>query len=430
MGTKITVSGALVLATFFANPTPAQTVDYDAEIANLTSRPDVQRALRLAEALDTLTISNQMLLTEIAAPPFKEEIRAQRYAEMLREAGADSVWIDAEGNVIALRRGRSGGKTVALDAHLDTVFPEEIDVSVRQVGDTLFAPGVGDDTRGLAVVLTVLHAMNQADIETEADVLFIGTVGEEGLGDLRGVKALFGPNGPGIDSWIAVDGLALDRNTHSGLGSHRYRVTFKGPGGHSWGHFGRANPHHAMGRAITLFVDQADAFTRDGPRTSYNVGRIGGGTSVNSVPFESWMEVDMRSISPERLIQIDTLLQGAIRQALQEANEMKRRDDALTVDVDLVGQRPSGSIAVTTPVVQRSAAVTRFVGADPAFGTGSTDSNVPISLGIPAVTIGGGGGGGGAHSLDEFFVNDRGYLGVQKALLLLVAEAGLAGLVN
>jgi acetylornithine deacetylase/succinyl-diaminopimelate desuccinylase-like protein len=400
------------------------------EIQQMLTRADIQRALRAIEDLEPSTRADHILLTEIPAPPFMEEQRAAKYAELLQEAGADSVWVDPVGNVLALRRGRTGGRTVALDGHLDTVFPEGTDVTVRIHGDTMSAPGIGDDTRGLVVVLAVLRAMNEAQIETEADVLFIGTVGEEGLGDLRGVKELFGPNGPGIDSWIAVDGVSIRGVTHRGLGSHRYKVTYRGPGGHSWGHFGLGNPHHALGRAIQLFVEGADPYTSEGPRTSYNVGRIGGGTSVNSVPYESWMEVDMRSVSPERLNGVDALLQNAIRQALAGANELRRRGDSLTVDVELIGDRPSGEIDVSMPLVERALAATRHFGVEPRLGIGSTDSNIPISLGIPAVTIGGGGVSDGAHSLTEWFVNEQGDVGIKRALLILAAEAGLTELVN
>jgi acetylornithine deacetylase/succinyl-diaminopimelate desuccinylase-like protein len=417
---------AIAALSVAAVPSSAQSRQHTEEIRRIADRADVRRAFGIIEQLEEQTVADHIMLTEIPAPPFMEEERAQAYAQLLRDAGADSVWIDEVGNVIALRRGAGGDQSVALDAHLDTVFPEGTDVTVRMRGDTLAAPGIADDTRGLITVLTVLRAMEGAEIETEADVLFIGTVGEEGLGDLRGVKHLFGPEGPEIDSWIAVDGTSITTNTNGALGSHRYRVTFKGPGGHSWGAFGLANPHHALGGAIDRFTRAADQFTESGERTSYNVGRIGGGTSVNSIPFESWMEVDMRSLSPERLVQIDSLLQRAIREALADQNDRRRDGEPLTVDVDMIGNRPSGSTAEDTPLIQRAIAATQFVGARSALRTGSTDSNIPISMGIPAVTIGGGGAGGNAHSLDEWWVNDQGDLGIKKALLVLVAEARLA----
>lgn len=399
---------------------------YRQEMERLREDPAVQRALAVVVETDEQTVRDQTALTEIPAPPFNEEERGRAFARMLRELGADSVWTDAEGNVIGLRRGRGGDEVLAFSGHLDTVFPEGTDVTVRQRGDTLFAPGIGDDGRGLATVLAVLRALEEADIETENDVLFVGTVGEEGLGDLRGMKHLFRRDGPRIDAFISVDGTSDTRVTNAALGSHRYRVTFEGPGGHSWGAFGLVNPHHALGAAIEDWVDAADAYTRDGPRTSYNVGRIGGGTSVNSIPFESWMEVDMRSVSVERLNGVDSLFQRSIRRALVEQNEVRRRGPELTVDVDMIGNRPSGEIAPDVPLVQRGMAATRSLGLEPALGRSSTDSNIPISMGIPAMTIGGGGEGRGAHSLDEWYRNVDGPRGVQRALLVVVAQAGLA----
>ncbi len=399
---------------------------YGAEIRNLAAQPDVQAAFKAIEALEPQTREDHIRLTEIAAPPFKEERRAQAFAEMLSQAGADSVWIDAEGNVLALRRGRTRNRTIVLDAHLDTVFPEETDVRVRLRGDTLVAPGVSDDTRGLVLVLTVLRAMERAGIETDADVLFVGTVGEEGLGDLRGMKYIFREGGPRIDAWIAIDGTNPRRIVHRGLGSHRYRVTFGGPGGHSWGAFGLASPHHALAEAITRFANLADAYTRVGPRTSYNVGRIGGGTSVNSIAFESWMEVDMRSVSAERLIGIDSLLHLAIRGALLDHNNRRRGGEALTVEIKPIGDRPSGEIPVDTPIIQRILAVTQYFGVEPRLAVSSTNANIPISKGVPSFTIGGGGVSHGAHSLNEWWVNTEGALAIQRALLMLVAEAGHA----
>ncbi|WP_205501497.1 M20/M25/M40 family metallo-hydrolase [Rufibacter psychrotolerans] len=398
---------------------------YENEIKALARNSAVKAAFKTILELEPQTLQDLITLTEIPAPPFKEEVRGRKYAEMLRAAGADSVWIDEVGNVLARRKGKNGSKTVVMEAHLDTVFPEGTDVKVKQRGDTLLAPGVGDDTRGLAMVLSVLKTLEKTGLETEADVLFIGTVGEEGLGDLRGVKHLFSEKGPKIDSYIAVDGTGIGTVTNRGLGSHRYRITFKGPGGHSSGAFGLANPHNALGRAIHYFAVAADQFTKEGIRTTYNVGVIGGGTSVNSIPFESWMEVDMRSESPERVEGIDKLLQAAVQRALQEENQMKRLGANLTVEVKLIGDRPAGGVDPGVALVQRSMAATRFLGTEPALRVGSTNSNIAFSKGIPAVTIGSGGKGGGAHALDEYWINDKAYLGAQRALLLLLAEAGM-----
>jgi tripeptide aminopeptidase len=407
--------------------TAKATVDkrYQNEIKNLSEKPAIKSAFRIIMELEPETHKNLITLNEIPAPPFKEEKRAEKFREMIKAIGADSIWIDKAGNVLALIKGRSGKKTVILEAHLDTVFPEGTDVTVKQHGDTLKAPGIGDDTRGLAVVLAVMKSMKQAKVKTDADILFAGVVGEEGLGDLRGVKQLFIDNKPKIDSYIAIDGGGIGGITSGGTGSHRYRVTFKGPGGHSYGAFGLANPHNASARAIYYFIQEANAYTRGGAKTTYNVGVMGGGTSVNAIPFESWMEVDMRSEAPDRLSGIDSLLQGAIKKALAEENQMKRRGNDLTVDVVLVGDRPSGVQSNTLPLVQKTMASAMLLGATPRLGMSSTDSNIPISKGVPAVTIGRGGVGGGAHALDEWWINDKGHLAIQHALLVLVSEAGL-----
>ncbi len=392
--------------------------------------PAIARAFDRIEALEPRTMEDLITLTEVPAPPFLEAQRAAVFAEWLREAGADSVWIDDEGNVLALRRGRVGERTIGFGGHLDTVFPEGTDVTVRQRGDTLFAPGIGDDTRGLLVVLTVLRAMETAGVETDDHLLFVGVVGEEGLGDLRGMKHLFRDGADPIHAWIEVDGGGLDRIVNKGLGSHRYRITFRGPGGHSWGAFGLANPAHALGRAIRNFQDAADTLTRVGPRTSYNVGVMGGGTSVNAVPFEAWIEVDMRSESPASLDRVDAALQAAVQRALTEENDLRRQGDPLTVDVEMIGNRPSAELPDDLPLVQRAVAATNALGSEAELARSSTDSNIPIAKGVPAVTIGRGGEGQNGHALSEWWINRDGHLAIQRALLLVVMEAGLAGPVS
>ncbi|GAB3964507.1 M20/M25/M40 family metallo-hydrolase [Spirosoma terrae] len=411
-----------------AQDAPAPPIDkrYTDEIKKLTDLPAVKKAFQTFIDLEPQTKQDLITLTETPSPPFKEQVRAKKFAAMIKEAGADSVWIDEVNNVLAKRKGRSGKKTVVVEAHLDTVFPEGTDVKIKPKGDTLYAPGVGDDTRGLTAILAVLKGMGKVGIETDADVLFVGAVGEEGLGDLRGVKHLLRKDG-GIkpDSYIAVDGDGISTITHRGLGSHRYRVTFKGPGGHSYGSFGIVNPHSALGKAIYHFTTEADKVTRQGIKTTYSVSVIGGGTSVNAIPYESWAEIDMRSESPEKLNQVDQLLQTAVQRALKEENSIKRQGPDLTVDVKKIGDRPSGRIEATTPIVQRAMAVSKFLNAEPHLEVASTNANTPIALGIPAVTIGSGGIGGGEHALNEWWLNDKGYLGIQRILLLLLAEAGV-----
>lgn len=406
-------------------PAVAQEAVYDREVAALLARPEIREAFRIVQAMDPVLQEELIELTEIPAPPFQEQARARAFAELLEAAGADSVRLDEVGNVLAFRGGRVGGRTVVLGAHLDTVFPEGTDVTVRIRGDTLFAPGIGDDARGLIVVLSVLRAMEQASVRTDANLIFLGSVGEEGLGDLRGVKHFFGAEGAGVDAFIEVDGGGLAPIVSMGLGSDRFRVTFHGPGGHSWGAFGLVNPAHALGRAIENFVVAADSLTRSGPRTSFNVGRIGGGTSINSIPFEAWMEVDIRSESPEKLETVSAALLRAVEGAEEEENLARRDGPPLEVDLEKIGSRPSGETDPAAPLVQRAMATTRYFGEEPSLSRSSTNSNIPISLGIPAVTIGRGGVGGENHSPGEWWINVDGYKAIQRALLLLVAEAGL-----
>ncbi len=422
----------LIAATLVASPplvaqdAVTASPDIQQEVRSILEHPRVRQAFEYLEENDPQTMADLRELTEIPAPPFMEEARGRRFAERLVEIGVDSVWTDAEGNVIGLRQG-SGEGTIVISGHLDTVFPEGTDVAIQVRGDTLYAPGIADDTRGLVTVLGILRAMNAAQIETEQNVWFVGTVGEEGLGDLRGMKHLFREGGPPIDAFISIDGLGRDGITNAGLGSYRYRVSFRGPGGHSWGAFGLGNPAHALGRAVAHFDAGADAYTADAARrTSYNVGRIGGGTSVNSIPFEAWMEIDMRSESPIALDEIDAVFREAMRQGLEEANEVRARGDELTLELDKIGERPSGEIAEDHPFIQRAIAATALTGGTPSLGRSSTDANIPISQGVPAITIGGGGAGGAAHSLGEYYVNRDGPEGIQRALLVLLAQAGLS----
>lgn len=398
---------------------------YTKAVLRLVKNRKVKAAFETIEKIDSKTLERHLKLTEIEAPPFKEEKRAIVFADYFKNLGMDSVWIDAVGNVLGLLKGSNGERTVALDAHLDTVFPEGTDVKVKIKNDTLYAPGIGDDTRGLSMLLTLLETIKTNEIKPKDNILFVGSVGEEGLGDLRGVKHLFREGGPQIDSWIAIDGGSIGRVNNKALGSYRYRVSYKGPGGHSWGAFGLANPHHVLGQAISNFVVVADQYTAGGPKTSYNVGVISGGTSINSVPFESSMQIDIRSVEPARLDEMEALLEKATQKALEHQNGIKRRGPDLTLELEKIGNRPSGELPDTLPLVQLTLAATTYFGTQPYLTRGSTNSNIPISKGIPSVTIGRGGKGGKAHSLDEWWVNEEGHKAIQLALLILLSEAGM-----
>ena len=398
---------------------------YVKNIKKIANNNKVKKAFKYILDVEEKTNKNLIELTEIEAPPFKEEKRAKEFSERLKLAGIEKVWIDSIGNVIGLLEGSIGNKNIAIDAHLDTVFPEGTDVQVRVKNDTLFAPGIGDDTRGLAMVLTIAETIVKNQIKPVDNILFIGTVGEEGLGDLRGVRYLFKNNEPKIDSWIAIDGGSIGRVNNQALGSYRYEVIFDGPGGHSWGAFGLVNPHHALGAGIKNFVEKADIYTDSGPKTSYNVGIISGGTSINSIPFKSSMQIDIRSIDPNRLNDMEEILFNSMNKALDEQNAIKRSGPDLKLTINKIGNRPSGKVDESVPLIQKTIAATQYMGVEPRLTIGSTDSNIPISLGLPAVTIGRGGEGGGAHSLDEWWLNKDGYKSIQLALLILLSESGI-----
>ena len=398
---------------------------YVKNIKKIANNNKVKKAFKYILDVEEKTNTNLIELTEIEAPPFKEEKRAKEFSERLKLAGIEKVWIDSIGNVIGLLEGSIGNKNIAIDAHLDTVFPEGTDVQVRVKNDTLFAPGIGDDTRGLAMILTIAETIVKSEIKPVDNILFIGTVGEEGLGDLRGVRYLFKNNEPKIDSWIAIDGGSIGRVNNQALGSYRYEVIFDGPGGHSWGAFGLVNPHHALGAGIKNFVEKADIYTDSGPKTSYNVGIISGGTSINSIPFKSSMQIDIRSIDPNRLNDMEEILFNSMNKALDEQNAIKRSGPDLKLTINKIGNRPSGKVDESVPLIQKTIAATQYMGVEPRLTIGSTDSNIPISLGLPAVTIGRGGDGGGAHSLDEWWLNKDGYRSIQLALLILLSESGI-----
>jgi di/tripeptidase len=372
-------------------------------------------------------VSEIIQLTEIPAPPFKEAERARAYLAMLKAHGLTNVEQDAEGNVMGLRRGTGKGPLIAVAAHLDTVFPEGTDVKVKRSGTRLSAPGVGDDTQSLAVLLALIRAMDAAGIQTQSDILFVGNVGEEGLGDLRGIKYVFnkGPYRGRIGTFISMDGSGDGADiTTGGVGSKRYRAAFKGPGGHSYGAFGLVSPAFAMGSAMQKLGRMKVPAS---PKTTFNVGVVGGGTSVNSIPFESWMEIDLRSESPAELEKLNETMIGLLNEAVAEENKARStRQGVVSLDLKLVGDRPSGQTPRDSRLVQTAAAAVRAVGLTPTFQYSSTDSNIPMSLGIPAITIDAGGQGGRAHALDEWIDVEKtaSLRGMQIALALILALAG------
>ena len=411
---------AALLCALVAIDAPAQ---QPAQLTAPLQRPQIRQAVDAIRAFNAWTLQQQIELTEIEAPPFKETRRGEEFKRRLEALGL-RVRVDAEGNVIGERPGTGGGPTVVLSGHLDTVFPEGTKVTVTRSGTRLTAPGIGDDGRGLAVVLAVARAFRDANVQTPGTVLFVGTVGEEGAGNLRGVRALFNGDLKGrIDYFISVDGTG-DGITSAGVGSHRYRVTYKGPGGHSYGAFGMPNPIHALGRAIALF---ADVQVPAQPKTTFNVGVISGGTSVNSISAEGIMDVDMRSESKAALDALDAQFRRGVQQALNGENgRWPQSRTRLTVQIDTIGIRPVGAQPDSAYIVRTALAAGRALGLNSETGASSTDANLPISLGIPAITIDGGGRGGGAHALEEWYDDGaNGWLGPQWAALITAMLAGV-----
>ena len=379
----------------------------------------MKAALEWIKAAEPQTLEEQVGVCEVEAPPFKEAKRGQLVAQMFKDIGLANVRIDKEGNVLGEKRGAQARPHLVFSAHLDTVFPEGTDVKVKREGTMLRGPGIGDDCRGLAVLLAVARAMVKGNIQTAGTITFVGTVGEEGLGDLRGVKYLFREGLKGqIDRFVSIDGTGLGI-TNAAVGSLRYRVTFKGPGGHSYGAFGMVNPIQALGRAMSRI---ADFEVPKQPKTTFNVGRIGGGTSVNAIPFEAWAEVDMRSADPAALKALDAKFHKAIDEAVAAENA-RWGSKQLTVEKALVGDRPAGGTPPESPIVLAAVSATKALGLATTLDEGSTDANIPMNMGVPAITIDGGGRGSGAHALNESFDSTNSWQGTQRALLIALALA-------
>lgn len=395
-------------------------------MSRVCAAPAVTAALQAIRQDEALTLADQIALCEVEAPPFGEAVRAADFARRLRALGLSDVRQDAEGNVIGVRRGAGGGPRLALAAHLDSVFPAGTDVKVRREGDRCLAPGISDNARGLAVLLQLLRTLEAQRIETVGDLLLVGTVGEEGNGDLRGCKALFAP-GHGIDGFIAVDGVAVTRILAHATGSRRYRVGYEGPGGHSYNAFGTPSATHALGRAIAAI---ADVRVPDAPKTTFTVGTVKGGTTVNAIAAKAEMELDMRSDDGDEL----TRLEAAVLPLLDAAAaaENARWDAPADRQVKLVltpiGNRPAGQQQPDCAVLQAARAAQAALGIPLLkYAAASTDHNVAVSLGIPATTLGGGGAEGNNHSLSEWYAPAEGWLGPQLALLSALALVGVAG---
>ena len=374
-------------------------------------------------ACDARIVDSQVAITEIAAPTGEEHARARHIARSFTDLGLQHVRTDDAGNVIGRRSGLSAGPPVVVCAHLDTVFPGDVDVRVRHQGARLEGPGIGDNGRGLAALIALAESIDGVRLRTRRAVDFVATTGEEGIGDLRGAKHFFASAQEPAAAMIALDGAGDERVVHRALGSRRYRVTFRGPGGHSWAAFGVPNAIHAAGAAVARLSAiplQAD------PRTTLSVGRIGGGLSVNSIPEHAWLEIDLRSTSQVTLDQCEAEVRAVVRAAAEEENSRRgAHTPLLEVALEVIGNRPGGACSADHPLVRSALEATRLIGREPELSTASTDANVAIALGIPAVAIGAGGRGGEAHTTTEWFDNTSGTLGIARALTIVVVAAEL-----
>jgi acetylornithine deacetylase/succinyl-diaminopimelate desuccinylase-like protein len=400
----------------------------DTAVAHVFAHPVYRQAADAIDRTFPQFVRDVVALTEIEAPPHAESLRAQACLELIRRAGLPEAGIDAEGNVVAFRPGL-GGPLLVIAAHLDTVFPPGTDVRVRRDGVRLSAPGVGDNAQGVATVVALVRALTAARAKTINDLLFVADVGEEATGDLRGIRYLLtaGPYKGRVKQFVAIDGAGDGRViTTSAVGSRRYRVTFRGPGGHSFGSFGTVNPAGAMAGAIAAMNALQ---VPDTPRTTFNVGVLGGGTSVNTIPSTVWMDVDLRSESPVELSKLDQAFREIIRRATDAENRLHSVTlGPITATVDQVGFRPSGQTPTTSHIVSTTAAAIRLMNIAPVFTSASTDANLPISLGIPAITIDSGIPGDRPHAPDEWIEVDPrvGVAGLQRALLIVLSLAGLS----
>jgi acetylornithine deacetylase/succinyl-diaminopimelate desuccinylase-like protein len=414
----------ILIASLGSVMSPAKSDDAVQQIAK---SPNYVALVNQLDSEHERIVADIITLVEIPAPPFKEAERAKAYRDMLAASGLQDVEIDAEGNATGLYRGSqpAGGPVIVLAAHLDTVFPEGTPLKVRREGSKLFAPGIGDDTRSLAVILAYARAMKDKNVRPRTDILFVGNVGEEGPGDLRGVRYLLtkGKYKDRVKAFLSMDGTDARRVVNGGVGSRRYRITYKGPGGHSYGAFGLVNPMVAMGQTVSeLYKIQVPK----SPKTTYAASVTSGGTSVNSIPHEVYMEFDFRSESPAELTKVEQRFLTIVKASVDGENAARSTNDGkIIAETKLIGDRPAGMTAESTAITQIATAAIRVNGLVPQLTSSSTDANLPMSLGVPALTIGSGGSGGRAHSLDEWIDVEKvqSVKGMSIGLLMLLAMA-------
>jgi len=394
----------------------------------ISADPRIAAALELLKDAADATTEEQIRITEIPAPPFHEEQRAAYLKKLLAAAGL-SVEIDSTGNVIGKMAGADLNDIVLVTAHLDTVFPAGTDVTVRHDGSRLTAPGISDNGTGLASLVAVARAMHEAKIHTQKSIWFVADVGEEGEGNLRGMRALMDAYGSRFKSVIALDGSAVDYVATAAIASRRVEIVITGAGGHSWSDFGAPNPINALGRAIAKFVE---THLPDNPRTTFNIGDIEGGTSVNSIPASASMKVDLRSEEESELPVLERELRADVQagvdqeMAASRARGMAAGRAPLAISVNVLGVRPGGQLPQDSPLLAAVYDADRALGNRSRAERSSTDANLPLSVGIPAISIGGGGSSAGAHTTSEWYDPTGRELGLQRVLLIITGAAGLA----
>jgi len=394
-------------------------------IQDLLKTPEVAESFRIFEQQAETITDEQIRICSVPSSPFGERERAEYLSRKFLEIGLSEVQIDEAGNCLGLLRGLSQSPLMVVSAHLDTVFSRETDFIVRRKDQRLFAPGISDDGCGLVALISIARVLVETSSKTSGSILFVGTVGEEGEGNLRGVRYLFteGPWAGRIESFISFDGPGIERITNRALGSHRYRVTVKGTGGHSWGDFGIPNPVHALGRAISRLVSYT--LPKD-QRTTFNVGKVQGGTSINSIPSAAYMDVDLRSCDEVELQRLDAYFRRSVHEAVDQENAARRPGDSpLVLNIDLVGERPGGATPSNSFLVELAQQATQTFGIVGELDQSSTDSNLPISLGIPAITLGAGGTSGCSHTLDEWYEPLNRDKGLKRGLLTILGMVGL-----
>ncbi|MCU0984506.1 MAG: M20/M25/M40 family metallo-hydrolase [Acetobacteraceae bacterium] len=403
--------------------TPAET------IAAIRADPRFAAATAVLRRDHARLVEEVITLCEIPSPPFGEQARSDAYRAMLEAHGLAEVEQDEIGNAMGLRRGIGNGEILVVAAHLDTVFPAGTDVRVRREGTKLFAPGVGDDTLSLAANLALLRAMDEAGIRTRRDILFLGDVGEEGAGDLRGVRHFFAENRhrARVRAFLTVDDADVTRISNRGIGSRRWKATFRGPGGHSFSAFGLVNPVYAMAEAARAIGALP---VPPGTHTTHCVSIVSAGTSINAIPDAATLQIDLRSGSAEALAALEAEVMAILARAAAAENAARATTSgAIVLETQRIGDRPAGLTAADDPVALAAAASVAAEGYAPRFEPASTDANIPMSLGVPALKIGAGGRSGRAHSLDEWIdlEPEETLRGLRTALATILAIAGMEG---